>query len=153
MKNRKEILYMLFCILNIYIAALLLYHFDDGSYNFKKYAVEILSGISFMSRHWLCSIGVLIHILGTAVYEFFASKKRRSREDTALWISVFTSVPMFLISICSIIRGRGDGYIAAQMILLPAAAGKGAYLHLHALRGAVLPSSAASGAGTAIVPR
>ncbi|MBQ8941023.1 MAG: HEAT repeat domain-containing protein [Firmicutes bacterium] len=128
MKNRKEILYMLFCVLNIYIAALLLYHFDEGTYNFKKYAVEILSGISFMSRHWLCSIGVLIHILGTAVYEFFASKKRRSREDTALWISVLTSVPMFLISICPIISGEGDRYIAAQMILLPAAAGAGIWL-------------------------
>ena len=46
---------------------------------------------------WLCSVGGILQILLTAGYEYFACKRERKRDDTALWLLLSVMLPVMLL--------------------------------------------------------
>ena len=113
----KEILYIFFCIIDIYILPLLL-NYKDVFLNLGKnefYAAEACAAMT----GWAGGFGGLMLLIGTAVYEFFACKRRMGQKsDNAVWTAVFALVPLAVYALISTVKGENSGY-GVVMLYMP----------------------------------
>ncbi|MBQ9518464.1 MAG: hypothetical protein IJR59_01030 [Firmicutes bacterium] len=119
MKTRKiraeDVIFLLFCIFDIYILPVIL-TYKDAFADFGKKGFDIAKACSALTG-WAGGFGAFILMFGAAVYVFFKNKKQRSGDNT-LWTAVFTLLPLEVFALAAVIYGDSSGY-GAVMLYIP----------------------------------
>lgn len=98
----NEILYLLFCVFNIYLLPLILGKALFG-YSGWKSLIELWPRVV---RIWINGFGCFVIMLGAAVYEYY--NKKSQIKDGAIWLYIFAVLPHIAFGLISALIGGLD---------------------------------------------